>query len=86
VILRFMARLRLTLDEDTYRALSTHAKKAHVQLATYACTLLKEALARRKPRERTRKLVADYSAGRADARTLLEDLEGPQVKLPDEDR
>jgi hypothetical protein len=75
----------LTLDDDTYRELSSHAKKAHTQMATYARALLKEALARRQALERTKKLDADYSAGRADARELLEELERPQLELLDED-
>lgn len=76
-----MERLNLTLDEPTLRALSEHAKKHGMGRATLARDLIREALASRDATARRRKLAADYSAGRADAVALLEDLEGVQLDL-----
>jgi len=46
---------------------------------------LSEGLARREATTRRKKLAADYRAGRADARALLDDLESPQLELLDDE-
>jgi hypothetical protein len=76
-----MSRLNLTLDDATARCLDRHARLLQTPKATLALPLLREALARREATERTRKLAADYAAGRADARTLLVDFEAAQLGL-----
>ena len=73
-----MARLNLTLDEQTSRRLEKHALEARTRSATFARTLIQEGLDRREAIRRSRKLARDYVAGRGDARKLLRDLEaGP---------
>lgn len=76
-----MARLNLTLDQDTARQLDRHTKRSGKPRAALARELLREALARREALERRRQLARDYAAGRGDARTLLRDLESAQVEL-----
>ena len=80
-----MARLNLTLDEDTLRQLDRHTKRAGKPRAALARELLREGLARREAAERRKQLVADYAAGRGDARTLLRDLEAGQLDLMDDE-
>lgn len=79
-----MARLNLTLDDDTARWLDRHARKAGARRATLARELLREGLARREALERRRAWARDYAAGRADAREVIADLEGAQLELIDE--
>jgi len=74
-----MERLNLTLDSDTADALTRYAKKRKTPRATLARELLREALDRRDAIERQKKLAQDYAGGRADARALLVELEGPQL-------
>ena len=74
-----MARLNLTLDDDTFTRLVRHAKREGGRGATLARRILREGLDAREARERRRKLAADYAAGRPDARELLESLEPAQL-------
>jgi hypothetical protein len=76
-----MARLNLTLDEETYRRLEKHARKARSKRATFAKTLIGEALERREAIQRRRKLASDYDADRANRIELLRDLEAGQLEL-----
>ena len=78
-----MARLNLTLDEDTFRRLDQHTKRSGKPRATLARELLREGLAHRETLERRRRLAADYAAGRQDARLLLRELEAGQLELMD---
>jgi len=76
-----MARLNLTLDEDTFRRLEKHAKAGRSRRATLARSLIQEALDRREAARRRRKLALDYAAGRDDTRDLLRDLETGELEL-----
>lgn len=80
-----MTRVNLTLDPDTFARLSRVARQAHAPCAAVARALLLEGLDHRETAERQRKLAADYAAGRADARALLEELEMPQLENLDEE-
>jgi hypothetical protein len=75
-----MSRLNLTLDDDTHARLTRYATQAKLAVATLARQLLREAVERREAEARRRKLAADYAAGRADAREILDDLEAPQLE------
>jgi hypothetical protein len=75
-----MARLNLTLDDDTFDRLARHAKREGGRRASLARRILREGLDAREARERRRKLAADYAAGRSDARDLLDDLEAAQLE------
>ena len=76
-----MARLNLTLDDDTARQLDRHTKRSGKPRAALARELLREALTRREGLERRQQLARDYAAGRSDARALLRDLESAQLDL-----
>ena len=76
-----MGRVNLTLDEDTHARLERHAKRLGQPQAAAARELIREALARREARERTRKIAADYAAGRRDAEGLVRELEQAQLEL-----
>jgi metal-responsive CopG/Arc/MetJ family transcriptional regulator len=80
-----MARLNLTLDEDTFRWLDRHTKRSGKPRAALARELLREGLARRETAERRRQLAADYVVGRRDARALLRELEAGQLELMDDE-
>ncbi|MBI4472448.1 MAG: CopG family transcriptional regulator [Acidobacteria bacterium] len=80
-----MARVNLTLDEETFRELDRHTKRVGKPRATVARELVREALASRTAAERRRRLAADYAAGRADARAALKDLESAQLELMDDE-
>ena len=80
-----MARLNLTLDEDTFRQLDRHTKQSGTPRAALARELLREGLAQREAAERRKRLAADYAAGRGDARALLRDLEVGQLELMDDE-
>jgi hypothetical protein len=70
-----MSRLNLTLDDDTFSAISRDARKQGVPVATHARRRLRDALARR-ARVEARKLWADaYAEGRGDGKAPLEDWE-----------
>lgn len=79
-----MARLNLTLDDDTSGALARHAREQGTAQAALARELIREALARREAVARQRKLARDYAAGREDAKELLAELEVAQLELLDE--
>jgi hypothetical protein len=80
-----MARLNLTLDDDTFRRLDRHTRRVGKPRAKVATEILREGLARLEAAERRKRLAADYAAGRADARALLKDLESPQLELLDDE-
>lgn len=80
-----MARLNLTLDPATFRELERHGKRVGKPVARVARELLAEGLARRAAAECRRRLARDYAADRADAGTLLRELERPQIELLDEE-
>lgn len=80
-----MKRFNVTLNQETYEALERQAKQTRKTCAKVAEDLLSEGLARREINTRRKKLAADYRAGRADARTLLNDLESPQLELLDDE-
>jgi metal-responsive CopG/Arc/MetJ family transcriptional regulator len=84
-MVRVMARLNLTLDEDTLRQLDRHTKRSGKPRAALARELLREGLAQREAAERRKQLAADYAAGRADTRALLKDLEAGQLALMDDE-
>ncbi|MBK6692218.1 MAG: hypothetical protein IPG50_08430 [Myxococcales bacterium] len=74
-----MARVNLTLDDDTKSWLDRHAKPD--RRAALARTLIREAIDRREALARRKKLAADYAAGRADSRGLLEDFEAGSLEV-----
>ncbi len=80
-----MARLNLTLDADTSTLLERHAKRARTRRATFARQILREGLAHREAVERQKQLAADYAAGRADVRSLFQDLDPAQLDLLDDE-
>jgi len=80
-----MARLNLTLDDETFRQLDRHTKRVGKPRAKVATEILREGLARREAAERRKRLAADYAAGRPDTRGLLKDLESPQLELLDDE-
>jgi len=80
-----MKRLNVTLTQETYEALERQAKQTRKSCVKLAEDLLSEGLARRDAATRRKKLAADYRAGRADARALLNDLESSQLELLDDE-
>ena len=80
-----MARLNLTLDQDTFLELDRYRKQVGKPRARVAKELLREGLERRRAAERRRKLAADYVADRADVRSTMSDLETGQLELLDYD-
>ena len=80
-----MARLNLTLDEDTLSRLDRDARRVGKPRAELARDLLRETLARREAAERTRKLAADYARGRDDDGALLREIEAGQLELMDDE-
>jgi hypothetical protein len=80
---RVMARLNMTLSEDTEKALARYAKRLKLPLATVARTVLCEGLAQRESAERKQQLARDYAAGRADAADMLEEIADFQVEWPE---
>ena len=80
-----MPRLNLTLDDDTFARLGRHAKRQGAPRAGLARRILREALDLREALERRKTLAADYTAGRRDARQLLEQLAVPQLEWFDEE-
>ncbi len=84
-MIRVMARLNMTLDDDTLSALSRDARQAGVGVATHARHLLREAVARRALAERRRAWAEAYRADRPDARKLTADLTGPMLDLIDDE-
>lgn len=80
-----MKRLNVILNQETYEALERQAKQTRRTCAKVAEDLVLEGLTRRDAATRRKKLVADYRAGRADARALLNDLESSQLELLDDE-
>jgi hypothetical protein len=80
---RVMARLNLTLDEDTFRRLDRHARETRSRRSTVAKILIQEALDRREAAPRRRKLALDYAAERESTRELLRDLDAAQLEPVD---
>jgi hypothetical protein len=80
-----MARLNLTLDEETLCDLKKHANRLSRPVAGFARDLVQEGIRRREAAERRRRLARDYAAGRRDARAILDDLETSQLDLLDND-
>lgn len=80
-----MRRLNVMLDQETYEALARQAKKVRKPCARVAKEILSEGLARRDAAARRKQLVADYRAGRADARAVLNDFESLQSELLDDE-
>ncbi len=80
-----MRRLNVTLNQETYEALTRQAKQTRKPCAKVAQEILSEGLARRDAAARREQLAADYRAGRADARALLNDLESSQLELLDDE-
>ena len=74
-----MARLNLTLDDDTEKALREHAAVHHTSVATLARTLLQEALERRRRDAFERRLARDYAAQWGDAESVDESMEAAQL-------
>ncbi len=76
-----MARLNLTLDDDTHNHLKSHARRLSVPASALARQLLREALDRCARDERARRWADGYQAARQDTRELLADMEGAQTEL-----
>lgn len=85
VSLSVMARVNLTLDQDTAARLSRHAKHLGLAQAAAARELIREALTRRESLAKRRALARDYAAGRSDAAEILRAMEAAQIDLLDED-
>jgi hypothetical protein len=83
--MRAMARLNLTLDEETFQGLQRHASRRSRPAAALARELVQEGIRRREAAERQSALARDYAAGRKGTRALLADLESPQCDLLDDD-
>ncbi len=81
---RVMARLNLTLDDDTAEALDRHARRQRRPRAVLARELIREALEERETRARRAALARDYAAERVATAALLSELEAAQVELLDE--
>jgi len=80
-----MARVNITLDDDTMQRLERHAKHFGLASSAAARALIREALERREKLERRNKIAKDYAAGREDAAQVLRAMEGAQLELLDED-
>jgi hypothetical protein len=80
-----MARLNLTLDQDTFSQLNRAARTRHRPVATHARELLREALERERQEERWRVWEDAYRADRADARRALAAFEPGQLALMDDE-
>ncbi|MEE8586747.1 MAG: hypothetical protein V3T83_18045 [Acidobacteriota bacterium] len=76
-----MARLNLTLTQETFDDLSRHAEQSGVPRARLAREILAEGLEERTSAEKRLRLAQDYRAGRRDAQMLLQDLEVAQLEL-----
>lgn len=80
-ILRVMARLNLTLDNDTLNRLAQYAQAEGRARSAIARELLIEALNRIDRVRRLERLARDYAQDRDDAELLLADLETGQLEL-----
>ncbi len=82
-MLRVMARLNLTLDNDTFCRLDQYAQGEGRARSAIARELLTEALNRIDRHAKLKKLARDYARGRDDAESLLADFEAGQLELLD---
>ncbi|MCP4661984.1 MAG: hypothetical protein GY856_41810 [bacterium] len=76
-----MARLNLTLDNDTFNRLDQYAQGEGRARSAIARELLVEALNRIDRLARLERLARDYAQDRDDAEALLADLEAGQLEL-----
>ncbi len=76
-----MARLNLTLDNDTLSRLDRYAQGAGRARAAIARELLVEALNSIDRHAKLEKLARDYEQGRDDVDSLLSDFEAGQLEL-----
>lgn len=74
-----MARLNLTLDDDTFATLERDARRERSQLSTFARRLLKEALEQRERERRWREWEDAYRRGASEDRRLVRDMEAGQL-------
>lgn len=80
-----MRHVNVALDQKTYEALERQAERTRKPCTTVAKEILLEGLERRDAAARREQLAADYRAGRADARALLNALESSQSELLDDE-
>jgi predicted transcriptional regulator len=80
-----MMKLSVVLDQKTYEALERQAKQTRKPRERVAKEILLEGLARRNAAAQREQLAADYRAGRANARALLNDVESAQSELLDDE-
>ena len=76
-----MARLNLTLDEETFFSLRRDARKERTRLATYVKKLLQDLLARRRKEAEERRWAEAYRAANADNVCLARQAEAGQLEL-----
>jgi predicted transcriptional regulator len=76
-----MARLNVTLDNDTFNRLAQYAQGEGRARSAIARELLIEALSRIDRLGKLERLARDYAQGRDDAESLLADLEAGQLEL-----
>jgi hypothetical protein len=79
-----MARLNLTLGDDTFDRLEKRAIEQGKARSAVARELLVGALDRLAKQERLQRLARDYAADRADAAAILAELEAGQLELLDD--
>jgi hypothetical protein len=82
-MIRVMARLNLTLDEDTLNRLEEYAQDAGKARSAIARELLVKGLNGIDRQARLERLARDYARGRDDAESLLSDFEAGQLELLD---
>lgn len=80
-----MARLNLTLSDDTLMRLVRYAEDLGIPRSAAARQLLQQAIDRLERIESARKLAADYTAGRPDSNAILSELEAGQFELLDDE-
>jgi len=78
-----VARLSLTLDDDTFAHLKKCAWQESRTVARVARELVREGLDRREAARRRRKLAEDYRAGRWETAVALSGLEAAQLEVLD---
>lgn len=76
-----MARLNLTLEDDTFDRLEERASDLGKARAAVARELLIGALDRLERQERQEQLARDYAADRDDAARVLAELETGQLEI-----
>lgn len=80
-----MARINLTLSDDTESTLMRHAKRRGLPRAALARECIEQSLAAVEAAEQRHRLAQDYVAGRADGRSILAQIEAAQLELLDEE-